>query len=293
MNLDSFLSDTRDQLEQALTKSFQACTFAPLTHAVHYSLLDGGKRLRPALVRAAAQCAEQHSALWLTPAQALEMIHVYSLIHDDLPAMDNDDLRRGRLTNHKKFDEATAILAGDALQTEAFSIIANDTQLTDRQVRTMTVQLSHAAGANGMVAGQMIDLASEQKALTVDELAHLHSLKTGALIRASLRLGALCNPQVSGSLLAQLDIYGTAIGLAFQITDDILDVTSSTEVLGKPQGSDLAAQKSTYVSLLGIEGAQQKAQEQAGLARAALTELGMDSESILWQLIDYVIDRHY
>jgi len=293
MKLDLFLDDTRQQLEQALKASFNSTAFPPLQKAIHYSLLDGGKRLRPALVRTAAQSAGELNDKWLIPAQALEMIHVYSLIHDDLPAMDNDDLRRGRPTNHKRFDEATAILAGDALQTEAFGLIARDSNLTDSQVRAMIIQLSDASGAKGMVAGQMLDLDSEQKALNVDQLAHLHSLKTGALIKASLRLGALCNPTVNDDLLTQLDIYGTAIGLAFQITDDILDVTSTTEVLGKPQGSDIAAQKSTYVSLLGLERAKQKAKEQTDLATQALRSLDMNTDSLLWQLADYVLKRNH
>ena len=293
MNLDDFLSDTREQLENRLLASFDAPKSERLRTAMHYSLLNGGKRLRPALVRAAALAAGNTSQDWLVPAMALEMIHVYSLVHDDLPAMDNDDLRRGKATNHKEFDEATAILAGDALQTEAFAILAGADHLSDRQARQMINQLSQAAGANGMVGGQMIDLQSERQKLTLAQLENLHTLKTGALIQAALHLGVLCQSPVNEALLSAFEHYGRALGLAFQITDDILDVTASTEVLGKPQGSDLAADKATYVGLLGLPGARQQAEQQHQLALAALAEVGMDAQTLLGQLADYVIQRDH
>jgi geranylgeranyl pyrophosphate synthase len=293
MKLDAFLDTTRSELESALQQTFNKAASATLRQAIHYSLLDGGKRLRPALVRAAAKVAGNDTPLWLVPAQALEMIHVYSLIHDDLPAMDNDDLRRGKPTNHKQFNEAAAILAGDALQSEAFYLIAREPGLNDAQARAMTLELSSAAGASGMVAGQMIDLESEHRTLTLAQLADLHRLKTGALIKAALQLGAQCNATLDAALSTGLNDYGDAIGLAFQITDDILDVTSSTEVLGKPQGSDLAAEKSTYVSLLGLEGARQQANEQHQRATQALQSLNLTEESVLWQLADYVIQRNH
>jgi geranylgeranyl pyrophosphate synthase len=293
MKLDTFLSDTRHLLESNLANTFSTAESEKLKSSIHYSLLEGGKRLRPALVRAASMAVGAPEHTWLIPAQALEMIHVYSLIHDDLPAMDDDDLRRGKATNHKQFNEATAILAGDALQSEAFSLIAKADLLDDAQARQMIVELSKASGAAGMVGGQMIDLDSEDKTLNVDELANLHRLKTGALIRSALAMGAMCANQTTSAEQRLLDNYGDAIGLAFQITDDILDVTSSTEVLGKPQGSDLALQKSTYVSLLGLEGARQKALEQHALATTALTALQMDETSVLWQLADYVIQRDH
>jgi len=293
MKLDLFLDQTRSQLENSLTISFTPSASPHLQQAVHYSLLGGGKRLRPALVHAAALIVGSDPELWLTPAKALEMIHVYSLIHDDLPAMDDDDLRRGKPTNHKRFDEATAILAGDALQTEAFALIAKSPELTDAQVRQMVLVLSDSAGANGMVGGQMIDLQSEHKTLTLNELENLHALKTGALIQSALKLGALCQPNVSNDLLTALDTYGKALGLAFQITDDVLDITSSTEILGKPQGSDLQSDKSTYVSLLGLEGAKQKALEQTQIAVSTLKSIGLGEETTLWQLADYVIQREY
>jgi geranylgeranyl pyrophosphate synthase len=293
MKLDAFLTETRSQLESALANSFSNANSDHLRAAIHYSLLDGGKRFRPALVRAAAMINGVEGNVWLVAAQAVEMIHVYSLIHDDLPAMDNDDLRRGKATNHKAFDEATAILAGDALQTEAFSLIAQSNQLNDTQARQMTQTLATASGATGMVGGQMIDLLSEQKSLNVEELANLHRLKTGALIKAALRLGLLCSPKVTQRQLVAIENYGDALGLAFQIMDDVLDVTSSTAVLGKPQGSDLAAQKSTYVKLLGLQGAKDKATEQHALATQCLKTLNQDEQSVLWQLADYVLLRDH
>ena len=293
MNLDDFLSDTREQLENRLLASFDAPKSERLRTAMHYSLLNGGKRLRPALVRAAALAAGNTSQDWLVPAMALEMIHVYSLVHDDLPAMDNDDLRRGKATNHKEFDEATAILAGDALQTEAFAILAGADHLSDRQARQRITQLSQAAGANGMVGGQMIDLQSERQKLTLAQLENLHTLKTGALIQAALHLGVLCQSPVNEALLSAFERYGRALGLAFQITDDILDVTASTEVLGKPQGSDLAADKATYVGLLGLTGARQQAEQQHQIALAALAEVGLGAQTLLGQLANYVIQRDH
>jgi geranylgeranyl pyrophosphate synthase len=293
MNLNDFLFETRQQLETALEQTFQDSASESLIAAIHYSLLDGGKRLRPALVRAAAQLSGDDSDRWLVPAQALEMIHVYSLIHDDLPAMDDDSLRRGKPTNHIQFSEATAILAGDALQTEAFRLLSEAEQLSDAQARAMSLQLAKQAGATGMVSGQLIDLESEHKTLTVAELENLHSLKTGALINASLQMGALCSPELSPAIQSALQDYAHALGLAFQITDDILDVTSSTEVLGKPQGSDEAAEKSTYVSLLGLDGAKDKAIEQFERAIAALESLEQTSDSLLWQLAEYVIHRDH
>lgn len=293
MTLNDFLTDTHKALEIALLNSFQPSASLRLKQAIHYSLLDGGKRLRPALVRASAEVAQADSSIWISPASALEMIHVYSLIHDDLPAMDNDDLRRGKPTNHRQFDEATAILAGDALQTEAFNRLASNSALTDSQARKMILTLSEAAGAKGMVGGQMIDLQSENQTLSLMELQNLHALKTGALIRSALKLGVLCHPEPDSDLIATLDQYGTAIGLAFQIIDDILDVTATTEMLGKPQGSDAELNKSTYVSLLGLDGAKAHAQTQHELALDCLRSIHLNQNALLWQLADYVVDRQY
>lgn len=293
MKLSDFLDDTRQQLEHSLTATFQTSASIQLTEAVHYSLLEGGKRLRPALVRAGSELVEASEGHWLIPAQSVEMLHVYSLVHDDLPAMDDDDLRRGRPTNHKKFDEATAILVGDALQTEAFTLLAEAEVFSDNQSRKMMQILARSSGARGMVAGQAIDLASERKTLTLEELENLHALKTGALINAALLLGAHCSDSVETTTLNTLERYAHALGLAFQITDDILDVTGSTEALGKPQGSDAELEKSTYVKLLGLDGARAKATDQINLAKEALVSLKLDDAAILWQLCDYVLNRDH
>jgi geranylgeranyl pyrophosphate synthase len=293
MKLADFLSDTRTCFEAQLQSTFQPSPSQHLANAIHYSLLNGGKRLRPALVRAAAMACQQTNDDWLVPASAIEMIHVYSLIHDDLPSMDDDDLRRGKPTNHKAFDEATAILAGDALQAEAFQLLANSTCFNDAQVRQMLVSISLASGHQGMVGGQMLDILAEEQTGTLEQLESIHRLKTGALIKAALKLGALCNKDVSQETLLQLENYGDAIGLAFQITDDVLDITSSTEVLGKPQGSDLDGNKTTYVSLLGLTGAEQHAQQQFSLAIEALTNMDLNESSLLWQLAEYILNREY
>lgn len=294
MTLDAFLNETREQLEHSLQASFAQSQSDHLTCAAQYSLLNGGKRLRPALVRAAAELFGCNDDRWLSAACAIEMIHVYSLIHDDLPAMDDDDTRHGKDANHIKFDDATAILAGDALQTEAFLLLSNSRALNAEQARAMMSELAKAAGASGMVAGQMIDLLSENKSITLDELANLHRLKTGALIQCALTMGSLCGESPSqANRLKVLQSYGSALGLLYQIVDDILDVTSSSDVLGKPQGSDEAAQKTTYISLLGLDGAKEKAAHQHQLAIHALTELGQTRQNTLWQLADYVLNRSY
>jgi geranylgeranyl pyrophosphate synthase len=293
MKLADFLLDTRTHFESHLQKTFSQPASEHLANAAHYSLLDGGKRLRPALVRAASLAANHSNDDWLVPASAIEAIHVYSLIHDDLPAMDDDDLRRGRATNHKAFDEATAILAGDALQAEAFQILASATNFTDAQARQMMLSLSFAAGHQGMVGGQMLDILAEKQTVTLEQLKRIHQLKTGALINAALRLGALCQPDITQDQLNLLSDYGNAIGLAFQITDDLLDVTGSTEVLGKPQGSDLEADKTTYVSLLGIDGAKAQAQLQRRRATQALTAMSLDETSLLWQLAEFILERDH
>lgn len=293
MTLDNFLNETRTRLESALQESVADSASPVLQQAVHYSLLGGGKRLRPALACAASQLVNAPDNVWLVPAQALEMIHVYSLIHDDLPAMDDDSLRRGKPTCHQQYDEATAILAGDALQSEAFRVIADSTELSDRQVRLMIQTLARCAGSAGMVGGQMIDLESEHQTLSLAQLSHLHRLKTGALIKASLQLGVMCQPDADPKIAGALADYAEALGLAFQITDDVLDVIGSTDVLGKTSGSDLQAEKSTYVQLLGIDGARAQARKQIDRATDALRQVDQDENSVLWQLASYVIERDH
>lgn len=258
-----------------------------LTDAMRYSLLSGGKRIRPLLVLAAAQAcnssAQPLSAHVWPAAVAVECIHSYSLIHDDLPAMDDDALRRGQPTCHIAFDEATAILAGDALQCLAFEVLSQSPQTLP-----MVAPLAKAAGARGMVAGQAIDLASVNQSLTLSQLSHMHKHKTGALIEASVHLGAIA-AGASEQQLNALQRYARAIGLAFQIQDDILDVTAQTQVLGKQQGADAANNKPTYVSLLGLDEAKRKAQALLNEANSALVEL--PKGEVLAAIAHYIVGR--
>lgn len=266
---------------------------AHLQEAMRYSVIGGGgKRVRPVLVYAAGKALNIEEDQLDACACAVEIIHAYSLIHDDLPAMDDDDLRRGRPTCHKKYDEATAILAGDALQAFAFEILAADSALqTSPSNRIEMIKLlAKASGSVGMAGGQAIDLDAVGKALKLEELENMHLLKTGALIRASVLLGAMCSPNVQASKLEALDTYARYVGLAFQIHDDVLDVTADTETLGKPQGSDAQQNKPTYPSLLGLEGAQQRALELHKRAIQAL-EVFDESADILRKLSAYIIER--
>lgn len=254
-----------------------------LREAAAYSLFAGGKRLRPALVLGAAEIVSGDSAVALPAACAIEMIHTYSLIHDDLPAMDNDVLRRGRPTSHIQFGEALAILAGDALLTMAFDICA-ETGRAD-----VVAELARAAGAAGMVGGQVIDLQSENQQLTLDELRRLHACKTGALIRVSVRMGAML-AGASSEALASLTAYGEHIGLAFQIADDILDVVGDTKTLGKTVGSDAAHHKSTYPALLGLDRSRELAREAVDGAIANLAAFGDDANTFR-ELARFIIER--
>jgi len=266
---------------------------AHLQEAMRYSVIGGGgKRVRPVLVYAAGMALSIAEEQLDACACAVEIIHAYSLIHDDLPAMDDDDLRRGKPTCHKEYDEATAILAGDALQAFAFEILATDSalQISPSNRIEMIKLLAKASGSVGMAGGQAIDLDAVGKALKLEELENMHLLKTGALIRASVLLGAMCSPNVQASKLEALDTYAHCVGLAFQIHDDILDVTADTETLGKPQGSDEKQNKPTYPSLLGLEGAQQRALELHNRAIQAL-EVFDESADILRKLSAYIIER--
>ncbi|HQQ73905.1 MAG TPA: (2E,6E)-farnesyl diphosphate synthase [Pseudomonadales bacterium] len=260
-----------------------------LKQAMRYSALNGGKRVRATLVYAAAQAVSGEIPAYSDPiACAVELIHAYSLVHDDLPAMDDDALRRGQPTCHIAFDEATAILAGDALQTLAFECIAL-TELSSEKRCELILALARASGAAGMVAGQDMDLAAEGKQISLPELESLHRHKTGALIRASVQLGAIASNATTEQKIA-LDNYASAIGLAFQVQDDILDIESSTEQLGKQQGADLALNKSTYPSLLGLETARQRAQDLCDEAIRALTLFDGSAEP-LRQLARYIVER--
>lgn len=254
---------------------------ARLHEAMHYASA-GGKRLRPLLIYAAAETLGLDASKVDAPACAVELIHAYSLVHDDLPSMDDDDLRRGQPTVHKQFDEATAILVGDALQSLAFQVLAREQALDAPQRVSMIETLSEAAGSRGMVGGQAIDLESEGKQLTLAELEALHIHKTGAIIRACLRMACHARQDLDPAHFEALDRYGKCIGLAFQIQDDVLDIEGSTESLGKTAGKDEASQKSTYPAVMGLRAAKDRAAELFAGAREALHPLGDAALPLLW-----------
>jgi geranylgeranyl diphosphate synthase type II len=265
---------------------------ARLIEAVQYSLLAGGKRLRPALILECCRACAGHSDIAvnlsaLAAAAAMEFIHTFSLVHDDLPAMDDDDLRRGRPTNHKVFGEAMAILAGDAMVTMAFEIIAADAD--PALVPALVKELAHASGPEGMIGGQVLDIDGEEQSLTLAELQHVHRMKTGALLTASCRLGAMAAGASKAQLAAVTD-FGRHLGLAFQIIDDVLDVTSTPEQMGKATNKDAAKGKNTYPVLLGLEASQQEARHQLALALEALKKLGSAAEG-LQSLARFVVER--
>jgi farnesyl diphosphate synthase len=264
----------------------------PLIEAMRYGLLLGGKRARPFLVYITGQMLGCTLEQLDTPAAAVECIHAYSLIHDDLPAMDDDELRRGQPTCHVMFDEATAILTGDALQTLAFTILADGELSSDGESKRieMVKALAEASGASGMCLGQALDLAAENRQISLEELKEIHHNKTGALMKCAIRLGALAAGDKGVEVLPLLDKYADAIGLAFQVQDDILDIISDTETLGKPQGSDQELNKSTYPALLGLEGAMNKAQALLDEALQALEAIPYNTE-LLEEFARYVIER--
>ncbi|UYG09645.1 farnesyl diphosphate synthase [Halomonas sp. M4R1S46] len=260
-----------------------------LEAAMRHGVLVGGKRLRPVLVYAAGRALRAAAGALDAPAAALELIHAYSLVHDDLPAMDDDDLRRGQPTVHRAYDEATAILAGDALQALAFEVLAGTGH---PRLPAMVGTLARAAGRDGMVAGQVLDLAAVGGHPDVAALATMHGHKTGALIRAAVRLGGLVAVTEDDPRLAALERYAAAIGLAFQVHDDVLDVTGDTATLGKASGADAARDKPTYPTLLGLEGARAKARELVEEGVAALAPLGA-SAAPLAELARYMIERDH
>lgn len=293
MSIDQLLASYRERADRALAERLPGTEgkLSQLHRAMHYACLQGGKRVRPALVYATGSGLGAPLAQLDAAAAAVEMVHAYSLVHDDLPAMDDDDLRRGQPTAHIQFDEATAILAGDALQPLAFEILCEDPALgvdADTRLRLLRTLLD-AAGHNGMVYGQAIDLDAVQQSLSLEQLQHMHRHKTGAIIKAAVAMGG----QVAGAddaTLAQLERYAEAIGLAFQIADDILDVVADTDTLGKRQGSDADNHKPTYVSLLGLDGARQHAQACHAEALDALRPLP-EALAPLAQLSAYIVER--
>ncbi len=265
-------SRARAQTELILERVLPAASKQPesLHQAMRYAVLDGGKRLRPLLVLAAAELGKSVQAACEQAAAAVECIHVYSLVHDDMPAMDNDTLRRGKPTCHVRYGEATALLTGDALQTLAFELLSQANGLpADRQLR-MIRTLAAASGSLGMAGGQAVDLDNVGKTLSQTELEAMHRLKTGALIRAAVLLGALSCPDLDDAALEKLDRYAACLGLAFQVVDDVLDCSADTATLGKTAGKDAEADKPTYVKLMGLDAARRYAEELVAEALAQL-----------------------
>jgi geranylgeranyl diphosphate synthase type II len=291
--LDTYLSERRALVDAALDRFLPPDTAPPPTvhRAMRYSVLAGGKRLRPILVIAGAEAVGGTAELVLPTACALELIHTYSLIHDDLPAMDDDDYRRGRPTSHKVFGEAVAILAGDALLTLAFKLIAdNAVQTMDtRGICDVVIEVATAAGTAGMVGGQVVDIESEGKPITAATLDYIHTHKTAALIRVALRVGAMLAGAKPDALRA-ITVAGEKLGLAFQIVDDILDVEGSLAELGKTAGSDQRKQKATYPALHGLDASRQRASALIAAAKAELASLGAPGEPIS-ALADFIFER--
>jgi geranylgeranyl pyrophosphate synthase len=294
MNFKEQLKAHQQRAERALDRWLPAADIEPirLHEAMRYAVLGPGKRVRPVLVYATGQALEANLDQLDSSAVAVEFIHAYSLVHDDLPAMDNDDLRRGRPTCHRAFDEATAILAGDALQALAFRALAHDglLQVPARRRIEMITLLADASGSLGMAGGQAIDLAAVGRKLTLAQLENMHLHKTGALIRASVRLGFMAAGGLDEDAESALDVYARCIGLAFQVHDDILDVEGATETIGKPQGSDMDRDKPTYPNILGMAQAKATAQRLCDEAVASLAGFGPGADA-LRLLASYIVKR--
>lgn len=292
-DLKLYLNTAASRINQALKSLLpDAGPSDRVFDAMRYSLMAGGKRLRPVLCLAAAEAVGGRPELAIPTACAIEMIHTYSLIHDDLPAMDNDQLRRGRPTNHMAFDEATAILAGDALLTAAFEILTfNDSDTTDPVTALANIrEIAGAAGCKGMIAGQMLDMQAEGNRLTQPQLQKLHALKTGAMIRVSLRCGAR-HGKADDQQMEKLTSYGEHVGLAFQVTDDILNVVGDSAQMGKATGTDLKREKNTYPALLGLGKSKLMAQELIDKALEEIAVLGQSAEP-LRAIARYVLNRN-
>jgi len=281
------LSDVEQGLAALLPD--QAAMPQRLHEAMRYAVLDGGKRVRPLLVFAAGALQDADQDLLLRAAAALEMIHVYSLVHDDMPCMDDDALRRGKPTVHVRYDQATALLVGDALQAQAFQVLAQASGAPERKLE-MIALLAEAAGSRGMCGGQAIDLESVGKPLTLEQLERMHRMKTGALLRAAVMLGALAGAALDQEQAARLSRYADAIGLAFQVVDDVLDATADSATLGKTAGKDAQDGKPTYVSILGLEQSRQLAQRLRDEAYQALLPFGSEGR-YLRELADLVVQR--
>jgi farnesyl diphosphate synthase len=286
-----WMRNAQSAMEDVLATLLPPETVAParLHEAMRYAVLDGGKRVRPLLVFAAGELHGADRNALARAAAAVEMIHAYSLVHDDMPCMDDDALRRGKPTVHVKYDEATALLVGDALQSQAFMVLSEAGNDPARTVAMLRV-LAQASGSAGMCGGQAIDLASVGITLSLAELEQMHRLKTGALLRASVMLGALCGRMPDAAETAALDAYAAAVGLAFQVVDDVLDATADSQTLGKTAGKDAVDHKPTYVSILGLEQSQALAQKLREDAHRALLPFG-DNARRLRELADLIVQR--
>ena len=281
-----------ERVAAKLDSVLPATSLAPqqLHDAMRYAVFNGGKRVRPMLVYAAGECLKVPEQVLDAPAAAIELLHAFSLVHDDLPAMDNDDLRRGKPTVHRQYDEATAILAADALQPLAFSVLASMSDAPPKTRSRLVKMVADACGSLGMTGGQSLDLAAEGRELSVDEIEHMYALKTGALIHASVVSPAMLSDTVSDQQTAAIDAFGRTIGIAFQIKDDILDVEGETEVIGKHSGADQRLNKATYPGLLGIEAARRRCDELLDSALQKLDDFGDDAASLRW-LARFIVER--
>jgi geranylgeranyl diphosphate synthase, type II len=290
-DLNRYLDERKKMVEKALEANLERCEGAPVTlrEAMRYSLMAGGKRLRPILALAACEAVGGAPEEAIDAACAVEFVHTYSLIHDDLPAMDDDDFRRGRPTAHKKFGEAIAILSGDALAAEAFRVAAQNRRGREERVADVVFELARAAGAVGMVGGQLIDIEATGKKISIEELEQLHRAKTGELLLVAVRTGARMGG-ADAAAMERLTGYGRALGLAFQIVDDVLDITADLATLGKDPGSDREAGKTTFVDLLGVDGARARAKAVMDDGIAALTPFG-EAAAALRALGRYTVDR--
>jgi geranylgeranyl diphosphate synthase, type II len=291
--MKEYLISRQKMVEDALQAYLPKPSIKPKTihKAMRYSVFAGGKRLRPILCLASAECCGGEATAALPLACAVECIHTYSLIHDDLPCMDNDDLRRGMPTSHKVFGEALAVLAGDALLTFAFELAAQVPGWPRYTLKDVIRELAIASGSRSLIAGQVLDLESEGKRISLPLLRFIHESKTAALLRATIRLGAM-SANATPARLQSLSDFGMALGLAFQVIDDILDVTQSSETLGKSAGKDLAAEKATYPSVIGLEASRKVAKNLTDEAHRSLKRLGQKAET-LHGLADYLLDREY
>ncbi|WP_435100106.1 (2E,6E)-farnesyl diphosphate synthase [Arhodomonas sp. AD133] len=294
MSIDKRIAEAKERVEHALDGRLPPATIHParLHEAMRYAVLGGGKRLRPLLVYLSGEALDGQRAALDEAACAVECIHCYSLVHDDLPAMDDDALRRGRPTCHRAYDEATAILVGDALQSLAFRLLARATAVPAETRVAMVETLAVAAGSRGMCGGQAMDLAAVGHQLTEAELEDMHIHKTGALIRASVRLGALCAPDATADALERLDHFAKCIGLAFQVQDDVLDVDGDEAVTGKPSGADARLHKPTYPALLGVAETRAFASKLCEDALASIEPLG-DRAQGLREVARYIVERDH